>query len=168
MLEIRAIVYTSHTGFTARYAGMLGEATGAPVYPLKEAVKRLERGTPVFYLGWLCAGSIHGLERASRRFAVQGIGAVGMAPPAPAYTAKLRRPDCLREVPLFYLRGGYAPGRLRGVYKPMMGIMARRVTKTPAETPEERSIQEVFLLGGDWVSQGQLAPVLNWIEAGEK
>ena len=79
MLEIRAIVYTSQTGFTARYAGMLGEATGAPVYPLKEAVKRLERGTPVFYLGWLCAGSIHGLERASRRFAVQGIGAVGIS-----------------------------------------------------------------------------------------
>ena len=44
MLEIRAIVYTSQTGFTARYAGMLGEATGVPVYPLKEAVKRLERG----------------------------------------------------------------------------------------------------------------------------
>ena len=40
MLEIRAIVYTSHTGFTARYAGMLGEATGVPVYPLKEADRK--------------------------------------------------------------------------------------------------------------------------------
>lgn len=166
-MGICAIVYSSHTGFTARYAAMLGELAGVPVYSLEEAPGALERGACVFYLGWLCAGSVHGLEKASRRFAVQGIGAVGMSLPDPAYTAKLHRPDRLRGVPLFYLRGGYAPGRLRGVYKPMMAFMTRMVAKAPAETPEERSMQEAFLSGGDWVSEGQLAPVLNWIEAGK-
>ena len=34
-MEIRAIVYTSNTGHTEKYARMLGEKTGLPVYSLE-------------------------------------------------------------------------------------------------------------------------------------
>mgnify|MGYP003458752511 CR=1 FL=1 len=36
-----AIVYTSNTGFTARYASLLGEETNLPVYSIKEADKNM-------------------------------------------------------------------------------------------------------------------------------
>ena len=39
---MKAIVYTSQTGSTERYAQMLSKATGVPAYPAKEASKRLE------------------------------------------------------------------------------------------------------------------------------
>ena len=40
-MNAAAIVYTSQTGFTARYAALLAERTGLPCRPLKEAAARL-------------------------------------------------------------------------------------------------------------------------------
>lgn len=42
-MNAAAIVYTSQTGFTARYAALLAERTGLPCRPLKEAAA-LPRG----------------------------------------------------------------------------------------------------------------------------
>lgn len=41
---MKAIVYTSNTGFTARYAEILGRQTGLEVWELSEAVKKLPKG----------------------------------------------------------------------------------------------------------------------------
>lgn len=164
-MKASAIVYTSATGFTARYAALLGEKTGLRVYPLDRAVKELDRDAGVLYLGWLCAGSIKGLSQAARRFEVKAVCAVGMAPPDPAYVAKLQRPEKLWQAPLFYLRGGYRPEGLRGIYRPMMAVMAKAVAKAPAGTPEEKAMQAAFRQGGDWVNEQALHPVLNWLEA---
>lgn len=162
-MSVQAIVYTSNTGFTARYATLLGERTGLPVQSLEGAA--LPPGTEILYLGWLCAGSIKGLKKAARRFSLPAVCAVGMAPPDPAYSAKIARQAGLGDRPLFYLRGGYAPQCLTGLYRPMMAVMTRHVTKTPARTTEEQAMQDAFLHGGDWVSEEALAPVLNWLEA---
>ena len=132
-MNAAAIVYTSQTGFTARYAALLAERTGLPCRPLKEAAA-LPRGTAVIYLGWLCAGGIKGLKEARRR------------------------------VPLFYLRGGYAPEKLTGFYRAMMAPMARLVSRAPAETEADRAMRDAFRDGGDWVSPERLAPVLAWLD----
>ena len=55
---MKAIVYTSQTGHTQRYAQMLAERTGVPAYSLKEAGKSLRRGEEIFYMGWLMAGTV--------------------------------------------------------------------------------------------------------------
>ena len=157
-MNAAAIVYTSQTGFTARYAALLAERTGLPCRPLKEAAA-LPRGTAVIYLGWLCAGGIKGLKGARRRFRTAAVCAVGMA--AEVEEAKLRRDNRLEGVPLFYLRGGYAPERLTGLYRPMMSLMSRMVSKASAEDEGARAMQEAFAKGGDWVSAEQLSPVLD-------
>ena len=157
-MNAAAIVYTSQTGFTARYAALLAERTGLPCRPLKEAAA-LPRGTAVIYLGWLCAGGIKGLKGARRRFRTAAVCAVGMA--AEVEEAKLRRDNRLEGVPLFYLRGGYAPERLTGLYRPMMSLMSRMVSKASVEDEGARAMQEAFAKGGDWVSAEQLSPVLD-------
>ena len=157
-MNAAAIVYTSQTGFTAWYAALLAERTGLPCRPLKEAAA-LPRGTAVIYLGWLCAGGIKGLKEARRRFRTAAVCAVGMA--AEVEEAKLRRDNRLEGVPLFYLRGGYAPERLTGLYRPMMSLMSRMVSKASAEDEGARAMQEAFAKGGDWVSTEQLSPVLD-------
>ena len=53
-----AIVYVSNTGRTARYARMMGEKTGLPVYELAEARKALPKKAPIIYCGWLMATSV--------------------------------------------------------------------------------------------------------------
>lgn len=161
---MEAIVYTSHTGFTARYAALLGERTGLPAFPLEQAKRALPRGADVVYLGWLCAGGIKGLKGARRRFAVRAVCAVGMAPEYPK--EKLERQNKTENLPLFFIQGGYAPKKLRGVYKLMMGYMTKRVTEKPPKDEAEAEMQQVFLRGGDFVDEANLAPMLAWLREG--
>ena len=55
---MNAIVYTTNTGSTKRYAQLLGNETGLPVYALGEAEKTLSPGAKIFYLGWIQAGAV--------------------------------------------------------------------------------------------------------------
>ena len=63
-----AIVYTSHTGSTERYARLLGRRTGLPVWPLAEAERALPPGAEIVYLGWLLCGGINGYRTAAGRY----------------------------------------------------------------------------------------------------
>ena len=55
-----AIVYTSNTGFTEKYAKLLGGKLFLPVYSLEEAKGKLAAGAEIIYLGWLMAGTVKG------------------------------------------------------------------------------------------------------------
>ena len=164
-MKVWAIVYTSATGFTARYAQMLGEAARLPFYRLEEAGGRVARGTPVLYLGWLCAGGLKGCKKARGRYDVRAVCPVGMTPGDQFDPAKLIETLHLEGIPLFYLRGGYDPARLTGLYKLIMTPMSKAVAKAPAETDAERAMRDAFAHGGDWVSEEALRPVLDWLEA---
>ena len=162
MSRISAIVYTSATGFTARYAQMLAGETGLPAFRLEEA-DALAPGVPVLCLGWLRAGSVRGLKAARRRFRVEGVCAVGMAPETD--TEKLRRDNGLEGAPLFYLRGGYAPDRVRGLDRVLMAAMKRHLAgKSDQQSQAALAAMEQ---GADWVSGGQLDPVLAWLAGRE-
>ncbi|BDF71776.1 hypothetical protein CE91St41_09960 [Oscillospiraceae bacterium] len=162
MGRVSAVVYTSNTGFTARYAEMLGRAAGLPVFDLK-GPSLPERGSDVIYLGWLCAGGVKGLKKALRRWDVRAVCAVGLAPDDPAYAAKVAADNHLEGQSLFYLRGGYSPERLSGLYGLIMKPMSRMVARAPAEDAGAQAMREAFAQGGDWVSEQRLAPVLDWL-----
>lgn len=161
MSTVTAIVYTSATGFTRRYAQMLAERMGLPAYELG-GPGAPGKGCCVVYLGWLCAGGIKGLKKALGRYDVRAVCAVGMAPATADYEAKLAKDNKVWDRPFFYLRGGYAPERLGGAYKLMMKPMAAAMAKAPQgdEDETQRAMREAFSKGGDWVSEQQLVPVL--------
>lgn len=159
-MNAAAIVYTSQTGFTARYAALLAERTGLPCRPLKEAAA-LPRGRRLSTC-WLCAGGIKGLKEARRRFRTAAVCAVGMA--AEVEEAKLRRDNRLEGVPLFYLRGGYAPEKLTGFYRAMMAPMAGWCPGPRRRRRPTGPCRDAFRDGGDWVSPERLAPVLAWLD----
>ena len=72
MRDIAAIVYTSNTGFTMRYAQMLGQAAAIPVHDLEDGLSAPASGANVLYLGWLSAGKIKGLSRARKQWKIRG------------------------------------------------------------------------------------------------
>lgn len=158
-MRASAIVYTSATGFTAQYATLLHHQTGLPLYQLEEAAG-LPGSTRVLYLGWLRAGKIMGLKKAASRLKVAGICAVGLAPEG--NPSKLREDNRLGEIPLFYLRGGYAPARVKGLNKMMMAAMEKVLSGR--HDPQSRSALEAVRRGADWVSQAQLEPVPDWLD----
>ena len=67
-MSMEAIVYTSNTGHTAAYARLLGEKTGLAVFTLDEAIRTLEKGKTVIYMGWLGASHVKGLPKAQKYF----------------------------------------------------------------------------------------------------
>ena len=116
----------------------------------------------MLYLGWLCAGRIQGLAQARKRWEVQAVCAVGLAPMPPEGVEGLAAAHRLGSTPLFYLRGGYAPDRVRGMYRLMMQPMLRMTAKS--QEPEQRVMHTVLVQGGDFTSEKLLSPVLTWLE----
>ncbi|WP_295633324.1 hypothetical protein [uncultured Intestinimonas sp.] len=164
-MEVRAILYTSATGFTERYARMLSEAAGLPACPAG-GPDLPSPGSPVVYLGWLYAGRVRGLGRARGRYDLRAVCAVGMAPPEMVSLPRLAEDNGLGDTPLFYLRGGYAPDRLPLPWRVMMAPMARKVARDRTEDPTALAMKEAFAHGGDWVSPEDLGPVLDWLRRG--
>ena len=147
---MKAIVYTSQTGHTQRYAQMLAERTGVPAYSLKEAGKSLRRGEEIFYMGWLMAGTGNGDLWTEAR--ING-----------GYSDSGGR--------LFYLQGGYAPEKLgffyRMMMKPMAGSVVRQVqARGEAATDQERRMAEIFQHGGDFVREEALDEIVRWFREG--
>ena len=165
-MKTDAVVYTSNTGYTRRYAEMLGEKTGLPVYALSAAKAELARGSRVIYLGWLMAGKVRGYPGAAKRFHVQAVCGVGMGA-AGSQLQEVRKTNRIPEsMPLFTLQGGFDLQRLHGVYRVMMNIMARTAGKGLADkqnrTPEEDDMLDMMLHGGSRVTEEQLEGVLEW------
>lgn len=167
MRDISAIVYTSNTGFTMRYAQMLSQATAIPAYDLDESSVPAA-GAKILYLGWLSAGRIKGLSKANRRWDIQAVCAVGMSPN--------NDPNTLRETnhvncPLFYAQGGYAPDKLHGMDKLVMAIITKLIASTQkkkVKSPEEAEQLAQFQRGCDFVDGANLEPVLAWLRDGDR
>ena len=164
-MNANAIVYTSNTGYTEQYARLLGKRTGLPVYSLAEAGAKLPAGNCVIYLGWLMAGKVQGYAKAAKRYRVAAVCGVGMGATG-SQLADVRKANRGNDLPLFTLQGGFDMGKLKGIYKLMMLVMAKTVGKSLAgkqdRTAEEDQMLRLLTQGGSFVSEENLQPVLDW------
>ena len=169
---MKAIVYTSETGHTARYAALLAEKLGLPVLTLTEAKKKLCLQDEVFYLGWLMAGGVKGYRAAKKVFTLRGVAAVGMsdAPNGSLWDQAKEHGGVVDGARIFYLQGGYAGNRLHGIYRMMMKTMEKSVVgKLSAKadrTPQEEAMLSMFRDGGDCVREESLTEILHWFSQG--
>lgn len=159
------IVYTSNTGYTEKYAKLLGEQLGLPAFSAGQA-DSLPEGTEVLYLGWLMAGVVKGYKKAAQRFSVAAVCGVGMGP-AGSQDSDVRKNNAIpQEVPVFTLQGGFDRTKLHGIYRFMMGVMIKvmgsSLRKKENRTPEEDAMLEMVTNGGDFVDVRQLDGVIAW------
>ena len=171
---MKAIVYKSQTGFTERYARALAEKTGVPAYSVKEAGRHLRKGDDIFYMGWLMAGRVSGMDRIWQKYSVRGVAIVGMSPGG---NGGLWDIACKNHgfsdggAPVFYLRGGYAPDKLTGLHKLLMKPMTNSLVKEIREkehkaTAGELEMMNMLLHGGDCFDAAQLDPIAQWFQSG--
>ena len=145
------IVYKSCTGFSRRYAEIIGEATGAEVMELKQVTAQIMGGYDrVVYGAGLYAGSLNGFKKARALFRKSGAGklmvfAAGAMPPdSPMLEETWKRnltEEELREIPHFYLLGGLDYKGMNAVHKLMMKVAITGVSKTK----EKDEFAETFL-----------------------
>lgn len=163
---MNAIIYTTNSGSTERYARLLSRETGLPAYSLAEAKNAVPAGAEVIYLGWIMAGTVKGYSAAARSYTVRAVCGVGMGQTG-TQTAEVRRKTSVgADIPLFTLQGNFDVKKLHGVYRPAMEIMVKTVGRSLAakegRTAEEDDLLDMLLHGGERVRPENLRAVLDW------
>ena len=165
---MNAIIYTTNTGSTERYAKLLAHETGLPAYSLAEAGRTLLPGAEVIYLGWIMAGSVKGYAAAGR-YTVRAVCGVGMGKTGTQTQSVRQKTAVPEDIPVFTLQGNFSVKKLRGLYRLMMQIMVKTAGKSLAEkkdrTPEEDDMLDMMLRGGERVKAENLRAVLAWYRA---
>ena len=166
---MNAIIYTTNTGSTERYARLLAQKTGLPAYSLAEAKKQVFAGAEVIYLGWIMAGSVKGYAEAAKRYRVRAVCGVGMGQTGTQTDSVRKKSGIPADIPLFTLQGNFNVKKLHGIYRPMMEIMVKTAGKGLAEksdrTPEEDDMLDMMRCGGERVKAENLSAVLDWFSA---
>lgn len=163
---MNAIIYTTNTGSTERYAKLLAHETGLPAYSLAEAKKKVVSGTEVIYLGWIMASSVKGYAEAAKHYKVRAVCAVGMGQTGTQTDVVREKNNIPARIPLFTLQGNFNVKKLHGAYRLMMDIMIKTAGKGLANkqdrTPEEDDMLDMMIHGGERVSVDNLSTVLDW------
>ena len=163
---MNAIIYTTNTGSTERYAKLLAQETGLPAYSLTEAKKAILTRAEIIYLGWIMAGAVKGYAEAARRYQVRAVCGVGMGKTGTQADSVRKKSAIPADVPLFTLQGNFDVKKLHSIYRPMMEIMVKTAGRDLAEkkdrTPEENDMLDMMLHGGDRVRAENLSAVLDW------
>lgn len=168
---ISGIVYTSNSGYTARYARLLGAALDLPVTDAKWGADP-HPGRAVIYLGWLMAGKVQGYAKAAKEFDIRAVCAVGMGPASQAGAEKVRaKMGIPAEVPVFTLQGGFDINKLHGPYKWIMQLKCKEIRKTLAGkaslSPAQQLTYDMAIKGASAVSAENLTPIIDWYKTKE-
>lgn len=160
-----AIVFTSNTGNTEKYANLLSEAIGIPALPLKKA-KGLKNGSEIIYMGWVMAGGICGYKKAKKSFNIKAVCAVGMTSPTAEAAAEISKNNEADGMKLFVLQGGFDLNKLKGFKKGLMKMMTPNlIAQLEAKgelTDGEKDTLELLRNGGSRVKPEALTEVICW------
>ena len=159
---MKAIVYTSNTGHTAAYSKILGAKIGLPVYALNEAAKKLQKGTEIIYLGWLFANNIKGYKKATKKYKVSAICAVGLCDTGTA-VAEVRKANSIsEETPLFTIQGGMDKTKLRGINKFMINMLTKVLSSRKKRTENDERMLELLTHDKNYVSEENITAFMKW------
>ena len=159
---MKVIVYTSNTGHTAEYSKMLGEKIGLPVYALNEAAKKLQKGTEIIYLGWLFANNIKGYKKATKKYKISAICAVGLCDTGTA-VAEVRKANSIsEETPLFTMQGGMDKTKLRGINKFMINMLTKGLSSRKERTENDERMLELLTHDKNYVSEENITAFMKW------
>lgn len=159
---MKAIVYTSNTGHTAAYAKILGEKTGLPVCSLEEAMKELEKGTQILYLGWLFANNIQGYKKAAKFFDVNAVCAVGLCDTGTAIPAVRKVNAIPQSLPLYTLQGGMDKTKLPSAQKFAINMLIKGMSLKKERSEDDARMLYLLTHDADYVSEDHTAAFMEW------
>lgn len=160
-----AVVYTSSMGHSKRYASMISEKLGLPMYELIEASRSLEKGSSIIYVGWLFANRVKKYKKAARRYTICTVCAVGLCDTA---TMKDEVRDAFKipdNIQLFTVQGGIDKTKLHGVNNLLIRMLLSGLSKQENRTPQDQRIYELLREDADYVCEDNLKEMFEYYEA---
>ena len=172
----KLIIYGSQYGTTKQYAEKFSEITNLPCISYED-IKDLSKYDLVIHFGALYAGGVKGLKSTIK--AIQEntkliIVTVGLADVNNNENINNIRQSIRKQVPayflknmtIFYLRGGIDYGKLNLKHRTMMTLLYHKVKKLPEEkkTAEVRALIETFNSTVNFVDYSTLAQIVEVIQ----
>ena len=138
-----AVIYESCTGSCRKYAELISEELGIPVYSLKDAPADSEN--KVIFVGWLFAGKVVGYKKAKEKFMIGALLMVGMSMDPAADCEWARKPN---KVPaytsIFCAQGAFHMSKLPPALKLAMKLKCPSIVKKLEKLEaKEGSLSEV-------------------------
>ena len=161
---MKAIVYTSNTGFTKEYADMLKVKLGLPLYEIDEAKKHLKKGTEIIYMGWLFASQVKGYKKASRRYNIKAVCGIGLADTGCLLNEVRKAISLPDHIPLFTIQGGMRLSKLKGINKSMIKMLTKVFANKKNPTDDDKRMVELLTTEASYVKEENLTSFLKWYE----
>lgn len=167
---IKYIVYKTKTDFTKRYAALLSAKFKIPYLSMEEAKKKLISGESILYMAGIRASKLYDIKKALAKYNVEAVVAVGMSALTDEYNNEIKNSNNIKDIPLFYLRGGTAPDKLTGFDKFLFNAIAKMTEKSKQKADktadlskkEEIQLTESFFKGIDYVAVENLDSIIDW------
>ena len=169
------VLYNSWTGFTQRYAQLMGTELDCPVRPLKDAPADLSGYDTVVFGSRLHAGSLDGWKKARKLLAQRGakkpvVFATGAMPNEAEEAVRKMwsqnlTPEELSQVPHFYLQAGLCYENMGGTDRAMMKFAAWAMSRKKAKTAEDRAFQDAIRQSYDISDPKYIRPLVQCVLA---
>jgi len=172
-----AVVYTSTTGFTQKYAMWIAEALEAECYKLKDMKNDdFEKYDFFVYGGSLHAIGINGLKEFKERIkelknTKWTVFAVGATPVKDDVVPLLIKENLTLEerenIKLFYFRGGFDYDALKIKDKIMMKLLKLKIKMKPEKdrTPDEKGMINVYDQRTDFSQKKSIDGIVAYIRS---
>lgn len=162
---VKAIVYTSKTGFTRKYAELFAKEINVSAYELSDRNTPLSKNDDVIFFGWTMASSIQGLKKAKKKYSILAICAVGMSLAHDKSIENLMTKNNTAKIPLFYAQGGYDHSKQKFPYKFMMNMFFKSLNNPARMSLSEEQAKEIQYMitnGMDSVSYENITEMILW------
>jgi flavodoxin len=172
-----AVIYTSQTGFTKKYATWLSERTNAELYDLKDVQKKddsfFATYDAIVYAGWFSAGKVvkanwffdKAVNWKDKTLAVIGVGA-GEIDDEQTKKAMdtLLTAEQSEYIRAFYCQGGLSYENMNAPTRVVMKMFANSIKNKKNATEKEKKMGEMFARSFDATDIKFLDPVVRYLE----
>lgn len=158
----RIVVYTSKTGFTAKYAEWIALELGCEAKALRDVdVSSLEFYDQVIYGGWIMANTVSGYDKIKplelKDLIVFG---VGMTMAKDIVEKTIAQQNGILPDRFFYLEGGYNPKKVGLFGRMIIKMIIGSIKKKEEKTPEDIHMLETAL-GADRTDKTAIEPLIK-------
>ena len=168
-----AVIYSSQTGFTKKYAEWIAEDLKCDIFKVKEiSTKKMLEYDVVVYGGSLHAVGITGIKKiknnlpklSEKKIAVFAVGASPFSEEAyEEIKTKNFTSEELKEIEVFYMRGGFDFTKLNFIDKMLMNMFKSVMLKKKDRTPDEEGMLKAYEHPVDFTDKENIKEIINFI-----
>ena len=168
------VLYNTWTGFTQRYARLIGKELDCPVHALKDAPADLSQYDAVVFGSRLHAGTFDGWKKAQKLLARRGanklaVFATGAMPSeAEAQIQKVwdqnLTPEEQKVIPHFYLQAGLCYEKMGGADRAMIKFAAWAMSRKKSRTAEDEAFRNAIRQSYDISDPKYIQPIVTFLK----